>query len=422
MVKVVRIPLISDVLDYKTVNKLLWKLQDQTRMIKNKTIQMAWEWNNFSSDYKKEYGAYPKEKDVLNYTFSGYVYDKLKSDSDLNTSNLTCTIRAAEAQFKSGIKDYIKGDKSIQEYKSNQPLELHNKVINIDYVNNTFVFKLSLCNKGFANDNNIKTQIPFRAMVKSQSQKAILERLYMGDYKISASKLIYDKKKKMWCINLCYGFTKEHLPSVNKDKILGVDLGVVKPLVASVYGEHDRLVIDGGEIEHIRNKTEKRKKSLLMASKICGKGRVGHGYSTRVKPVLEIGDKISRSRDTINHKYSKALIEYAIKNGCGTIQMENLKGVTDKASRFLKNWSFYDLQMKIEYKAKEQGIDVVYVNPYYTSQRCSVCGCIHEDNRPEQAIFKCSNCGFKTNADYNASQNLAIRDIDKIISADMKQT
>lgn len=420
-VKVVRIPLISNnEIDYKEVNKILWKLQDQTRAIKNKTIQMAWEWNNFSADYKEKYGTKPSPKDIMNYSFSGYAYDKLKGESDMNTSNLTTVIRAAESQFKNYMKKSFKGEASIPDYKSNQPLELHDRAIGLDYEGSDFIFKLSLCNKEFARENNIGTQLAFRAVVKDKSQRTILERLYDKEYKISASKLIYDKKKKMWCINLAYEFIKENLPPVDKNKILGVDLGVAKPLVASVYGEYDRLMIDGGEIEHIRNKTEKRKKSLLKACAICGEGRIGHGYNTRVKPVLDIGDKVARSRDTINHKYSKALIDYAVKHGCGTIQMEDLKGITDKANHFLKNWSYFDLKTKIEYKAKEQGIDVVYIKPYHTSQRCSKCGYIHEDNRQDQATFKCLKCGFKTNADYNASQNIAICDIDKIISASMK--
>lgn len=418
MVKVTRIPLICS----SDICKILWALQNQTRTIKNKTVQLLWEWHNFSADYKKRYEEYPKPKDVLNYTFSGYAYDRLKGESDMNTSNLTCAIRAAESQFKAFLKDYIKGERSILEYKSNQPLELHNRTIGLDYDNNEFTFKLSLFNKKYAKENNLDTQIPFRAVVKDKSQKVILERLYDGEYGISASKLIYDKKKKLWCINLSYSFENSTNTTLDENKILGVDLGVAKALVASVYGEYDRLIIDGGEIEHIRNKTEKRKKSLLKASAICGEGRIGHGYNTRAKPVLDIGDKIARCRDTINHKYSKALIDYAVKNNCGTIQMEDLTGVTDKANHFLKNWSYFDLQTKIEYKAKEKGIKVVYIKPYKTSKRCSKCGYIHEDNRTEQAVFKCVNCGFETNADYNASQNIAIKDIDKIISANIEQT
>jgi IS605 OrfB family transposase len=429
MVKVVRIPLISNAtytdgseLPYKEVNRMLWKLQDQTRTIKNKTVQLLWEWNNFSSDYKKKYEVYPLPKDVLNYTFSGFAYDRLKTESDMNTSNLTNTIRTAEKQFKAFLKDYLKGDRSILEYKSNQPLELHNNTIKLEYQNERFVFDFGMFNKAYAKKENVNTQLTFIAKIKDKSQRAILERCYDGEYKISASKLIYDKKKKLWCLNLCYGFTNESNTKLDSNKILGVDLGIAKALVASVYGDYERLAIDGGEIEHIRQVTEKRKKSLLKASVICGEGRKGHGYKTRVKPVLDINDKIARCRDTINHKYSKALIDYAIKKNCGIIQLEDLTGVTEKANNFLKNWSYYDLQTKIENKAKEKGIDVIYVKPGYTSQRCSKCGYIHKKNRPEQAIFKCQSCGFETNADYNASQNLSIRDIDKIISADMKQT
>ena len=227
---------------------MLWTLQDQTRAIKNKTIQLAWEWNGFSADYKAKHGVYPNQKDILNYVFSGYAYDRLKAESDMNTSNFTCTIRAAEAQFKANAKDYIRGKKSIMDYKANQPLELHNRAISLEYADKAFMFKFGLCNKAFAKQNNIGTQMTFRAVVKDKSQKTILERCLDGVYKISASKLIYDKKKKMWCINLSYGFENDNKPQLDENKILGVDLGVAKPIVASVYGDYDRLSIDGGEI------------------------------------------------------------------------------------------------------------------------------------------------------------------------------
>ncbi len=39
---------------------------------------------------------------------------------------------------------------------------------------------------------------------------------------------------------------------------------------------------------------------------------------------------------------------------------------------------------------------------------CSQCGHTHPDNRPSQAVFVCQRCGFRSNADHNAS--LVIRD------------
>ena len=115
MTKIVRVPLIcatvnnnGEEVDYKKVNEILWDLQRQTRDIRNKSLQYAWEWLGFSNDYKEQYEEYPKEKDFLNYTLSGYVYDKLKSSGKytLYTSNMSSSSRDALAKFN-GMKKEI---------------------------------------------------------------------------------------------------------------------------------------------------------------------------------------------------------------------------------------------------------------------------------------------------------------------------
>ena len=49
---------------------------------------------------------------------------------------------------------------------------------------------------------------------------------------------------------------------------------------------------------------------------------------------------------------------------------------------------------------------------------------IDKQNRPKeekgQAFFQCMKCGFSVNADYNASVNLATKDIDKIIQKELR--
>ena len=70
------------------------------------------------------------------------------------------------------------------------------------------------------------------------------------------------------------------------------------------------------------------------------------------------------------------------------------------------------MQQKIIDKAEQNGIVVKKVNPYHTSQTCSVCGYVDKNNRPKgekgQAYFKCCKCGFETNADFNAARNIAM--------------
>lgn len=117
----------------------------------------------------------------------------------------------------------------------------------------------------------------------------------------------------------------------------------------------------------------------------------------------------------------------ALDNNCGVIQMEDLSGIAsnEKKKTMLGYWTYHDLQEKVKYKAKEVGIEVIFIKPRYTSQRCSECGYIHRDNRPKdrkgQAHFECIECGYKENADYNAARNIATPNIERIIEAQLEQ-
>lgn len=430
MVKVTRIPLIcvTEGYEYKDICNALWALQNEVRAIKNKAVQLMWEWHGFSSDYKKEHGAYPpKELIGCKGGLPSFLYDRLKHDSTGYTINLAALTQDVMKHFQAGIADYLSGKRSIIEYKSNQPIELANKSIKLMYDDtaNDYYFTLSLFSKAGAAQRNMPMHLNFRGIVKDKSTRDILNRCLNGTYKVCGSKLLYDKKKRMFCLNLSYGFEAEKAKELDSEKILGIDLGVAKPFMASCYGDKDRIFAEGGknsEIEVFRRRIEARRISMLKQGKMCGDGRIGHGRKTRIKPIEVLDTKIQNFRNTMNHKYSRAIVDYAVKHGCGIIQMEDLTGIAEgEQLKYLKNWSYYDLQSKIENKAAEKGIKVRYVDPSYTSQRCSRCGFIEEDNRPEQARFVCQQCGYEENADYNASQNLALPNIADLIQKRLEE-
>ena len=68
------------------------------------------------------------------------------------------------------------------------------------------------------------------------------------------------------------------------------------------------------------------------------------------------------------------------------------------------NGSFYSLQRRVEKRANERGIEVIYVNPAYTSKRCSQCG---NYGRRSRKRFECPHCGHIAHADVNAAFNIA---------------
>ena len=418
MNKVAKFYLISknDGIDYKTVCSYLWQLQRDTREIKNKAIQICWEYQNYSNKYKEENGIYPSEKEYFGMTLRGYLDKTLREQyGRMYSSNMSNTSSNAYAKFKPDLKEVLKGDKSIPYFKNDQPLEIHNKAIKLYFLDNKWMTRISLFSTAFKKENNLGScSLDFEIIVKDKSQKVILERCFDELYHISASKMIYDKKKKQWVLHLCFSIPDVKKKELDKGNIMGIDLGIVYTAYMSFNNNRKRYKIEGGEIEEFRRRVERRKIQIGNQSKYCGEGRIGHGYHTRMKPMNDLSDKISNFRDTTNHKYSKYIVDIAIKNNCGTIQMEDLSGISSE-NKFLKNWSYYDLQQKIIYKANAVGIDVKLINPKFTSQRCSKCGHISKDNRPDQKTFKCEKCGFTTNADFNASQNIATYNIENII-------
>ena len=415
-------------MDWKMFKGIMYQLQHETRFVMNKTIQMAWEWLGYSSDYKKENGEYPKLKEVLQentirHPYSrihGYAYDVLKSQVQLmNKSNFSQSIKRASDRFKAMQKEIVKGEASIPSYKANLPIDIIKNNMELNRMKHGVYFaSLSLLSNEAKKELGIAGKISVVLNVGGAG-RVILDRIVSGDYGLSASQLILSSdqrgKKNKWYLNLSYEFQPQ-ATALDPHKIMGIDLGDVVAVYMAFHHSLARYRIDGGEIKTFRKQIEARRISMLRQGKYSGSMRGGHGRKKRIEPIEKLRGKIVNFRNTINHRYSRYIVDAAVKECCGVIHMEDLSDIRDIGSKFLQTWPYYDLQQKILYKCEEMGIQVVKINPRYTSQRCSECGHIDSRNRTDQAKFKCKKCGYEANADYNAARNIAIPNIDKIIA------
>lgn len=67
------------------------------------------------------------------------------------------------------------------------------------------------------------------------------------------------------------------------------------------------------------------------------------------------------------------------------------------------------LTQKLSSIAEQFGINIVEVNPAYTSQECSSCHHVEKANRASRDAFKCCKCNFELHADVNAARNILSR-------------
>lgn len=177
---------------------------------------------------------------------------------------------------------------------------------------------------------------------------------------------------------------------------LGVDLGILCPSVGVVASTgKTKFFGNGRQNKYLRRKYKELRRTLGKAKKLSA--------------IKKINDKESRIMRDINHKISRSIVNFAVENNCGAINLESLSGIrqTSKAGSKTKanlhTWTFFELSTFIEYKAYEFGIKVNFVDPKYTSQECPDCG---TKNKVNSRNYKCS-CGYKTHRDRLGALNIA---------------
>lgn len=207
--------------------------------------------------------------------------------------------------------------------------------------------------------------------------------------KLTAAKLGVTRSGKPY-INLIYRVPQPtHAPT--SGETLGVDRGLYKIAVTSRGGEYT-----SNRVRAVRRKYQHNRATLQQKGTRSAKRRL-KAMSGREK----------RFMSDVNHCVSKRIVHTP---NIGRIVLENLTGIRrnrcNKTTRkWLGQWAFHQLEHYIIYKAHQQGIEVVLVDPAYTSQRCSACGYTDRNNR-RKGTFACRECGFISNADVNAAINI----------------
>lgn len=239
-----------------------------------------------------------------------------------------------------------------------------------------------------------------------------LMRVYSGEYKYCGSSIQFDKSGKKIVLNLSMEIPVQE-SDLNEDIVVGVDLGQAIPAVCALNtNSYVRESIGSiNDFLKIRTQIQNQRRNLSKQLKFT-KG--GHGRKKKLQALNRYESRESNFVETYNHMVSNRVVAFALKHHAKYINLESLKGF-DASDKVLRNWSYYQLQQYITYKANKYGIIVRKINPCFTSQVCSCCGTWAEGQRKSQSEFVCSNPNCEThknnrksiNADYNAARNIA---------------
>lgn len=314
--------------------------------------------------------------------------DKLSSkdfSENLPSAIINQNIREVKALYKLFKKSNSKKDNL--SFKINQPLCYNNQNYRI---RNGFVSIPLMTNK------SKRYWFP----VVKNNRLFELEKHIKDGAKLGKASLFRKKSKYYFAVTIT--IKKKKLDTAN---IMGIDIGLNQLAVASVKNDEgkeiNRQFHNGKKAGFIRRKYSSLRRRL--------------GKAKKANVIKSIRDKESRCVKDLNHKISRQLIDLAVQERVSTIVMENLKNIRKtaysqkRADRNLNSWTFYELQQFIEYKANLAGIEVIYIDPKYTSQTCNNCGERKKSNR-RRNDYKCA-CGYRVHSDLNAARNICDKGI-----------
>ncbi|MCM3749568.1 transposase, partial [Paenibacillus pasadenensis] len=177
-------------------------------------------------------------------------------------------------------------------------------------------------------------------------------------------------------------------------EVMGIDLGLKVPAVLVTSTGKTKFLGNGRKNKYIRRKYNSNRRKL--------------GKLKKLSAIRKQRNKESRYMKDQNHKISRHIVNLAQHEGVSIIKLESLTHIrkttrtSRKNAKNLHNWTFYQLQTFIGYKAAMAGIQVIEVNPAYTSQLCPACGV---KNKAKDRTYQCS-CGYSAHRDRVGAINI----------------
>ena len=351
--------------------KIQVSVTDSHKALLNETMSVYREACNYVSDYVFQ------THDLKQFSINKALYSVLRERFGLKSQMTQSVFKTVIAKYKTILENQNKWIKP--SFKKPQ----YDLVWNRDY---------SLTQNRFSvNTLNGRIKLPYF----DNGMEKYFDRTI---YKFGTAKLV--KKHGKYFLHIPVTCNIEESKISDICNVVGIDRGI-NFVVATYDSKHKSGFVSGKSIKQKRAKYSKLRKELQMRRTPSARRRL-----------KAIGQRENRWMQDVNHQVSKALVVNNPKNTL--FVLEDLTGVRNATERVRTkdryvsvSWSFFDLEQKLIYKAKQNQSTVIKVDPRYTSQCCPICGHTEKTNRNKKIhLFTCKHCGYKSNDDRIGAMNL----------------
>ena len=224
------------------------------------------------------------------------------------------------------------------------------------------------------------------------------------------------RKAGRWAVSLQ---TEEDVPEpeVRTRPEVGVDLGVTSFATTSsgvrIHPTPDLV----GAMKAAEKKLVWEQRKL---SRKYRKGPKSRNYQRQKIRVARAHERVSDMRLDFLHKASTSIGETQAVVYVEDLKIRNMtrsaRGTRENPGRNIRQKAGLNRSILsqgggtflslLEYKLVKRGGRLVRVDPRNTSRTCFACNHVAEENRPDQATFRCVRCGYEDHADVNAANNI----------------
>ena len=211
-----------------------------------------------------------------------------------------------------------------------------------------------------------------------------------------------------WWISVCIEFP-DCKESLNGDGI-GIDLGIKDLAICSDTNKYRNI----NKSQSVK-KLEKRKRRLQRSvsrkyeqNKKKGKYCKTHNIVKNEKLLLKVNHRLTNIRKNYLSQTTSEIVNRKPRFIC--IEDLNISGMMKNRhlSKAVQNQGFFEFRKQLEYKCKDNGIQLIVADRFYPSSKlCNCCGRIKKDLKLSDRTYRC-DCGNVIDRDFQASLNLKV--------------